>query len=59
MRGDSEKVFMWTFKGVEVFPSQIGMEGILEEIKKHQQRHECRKIRDLFGDEGVNKFEIK
>ena len=36
----------------------VGMEGILEEMKKHQQKCECGKVRDLFMQE-VDKFRMK
>ena len=56
---DSEKALTWTFEGVGEFPGPVGMEGILEEIKKHQQMCECGKVRDLFGHEGVYRFGMR
>lgn len=48
---DFKKALTWTFEGAGEFPDLVGMEGILEEMKKHQQRCECGKVRDLFMQE--------
>ena len=56
--GDSKKALTWTFEGAGEFPDLVGMEGILEEMKKHQQKCECEKVRDLFMQE-VDKFRMK
>ena len=56
--GDSKKAHTWTFEGVGEFPDLVGMEGILEQMKKHQPRCECGEVRDLFMQE-VDKFRMK
>lgn len=56
--GDSKKALTWTFEGAGEFPDLVGMEGILKEMKKHQQKCECGKVRDLFIQE-VDIFRMK
>lgn len=48
---DSKKALTWTFEGAGDFPDLVGTEGNLEEMKKHQQRCDYGKVRDLFMQE--------